>query len=126
MKKPKWKAPATHGAEVEAMIDQMAIESKLTWLNDDTLTTSKQRRKDKDVDRVYLVDGKEIPVEIKTKGPGGTLSFQLWNNGKRVELRFSQICAMEWLIFVSRPNKPIRINKNDFVKWALKDLLKEL
>lgn len=109
---------STFGKIFEDMIDQWSNDAKLEFYNDKTLDNAKRRKKDISTDRRYIINDIEVFVELKTCRKGQPLSYNITPGPEKRHLKFHQICKMDYLIFESRPEKPIVIKKRDLLWFA--------
>lgn len=118
MKDKHFKSASSFGADFENKIDKWSNDAKLEFYSDKTLSNSKVRKKDISTDRRYVVYGNDIFVELKTCRSSQPLSYNITPGIEKRHLKFHQICKMDYLIYESRPNKPIVISKKAFLLFA--------
>jgi len=106
------------GKYFEDKIDKWIDDAKLAYRRDLTLDGTKRRKINKNSDREVFLGNKSIFIELKTIDCKNVLTYALWNDGKKHNIKFVQICTCDWFIFEFRPHKPIAIEKSDFLNWA--------
>jgi hypothetical protein len=116
--KSNYRPGAVTGKAFEDKIDSWADAAGIPYKSDDTISSGGRRRKDLKCDRCYLINGKEVYVELKTTTEKASMDFSLYNDGKQHKIKYYQIHQMDYIIMCYRPNEPLLISKKGFILWA--------
>ena len=124
-KNKKWKSGASHGAAFEEESFIMFDNAGIPYRKEETLSSSKRRKKDKKCDIECFINDKSIFIELKTMWDDNPLKFDVFNKiTHEVNLKYHQIKSMDYLVIKWRPHTKIEepkmymIKKFDFVMWA--------
>jgi len=102
------------GAEFEKVIIEQLSKEGFEPVKDKTLSDGKRRVKDLKAD-IQVNTGHKL--ECKTTTDKQNLTFSMFENGRKVNIKFHQICAADYFVFKFRPNPTYIVKKTDFLIW---------
>jgi len=102
------------GAAFEKVIMEQLSSEGFEPIKDKTLSDGKRRIKDLKADILVNTGHK---LECKSTTDNTNLTFAMNENGKRVNIKFHQICAANYFVFEFRPNPVYIVPKITFIKW---------
>ena len=102
------------GAKFEKVIIEQLSKEGFEPVKDKTLSDGKRRVKDLKADILVNTGHK---LECKTTTDKTNLTFAVFEDGRKVNIKFHQICAADYFLFEFRPNPTFVVKKTDFLIW---------